>query len=268
MASSEGDAPAPLPPSELGTKDWDTLYARELANQQRSPEDSGTVWFSETDAEGNMARLAEENVKEGKCRASVLDLGCGNGSLLGFFREVGWRGRALGVDYSRLSIELARRVQACGSCLREGDGGDDDRDEEEDDEKEEEGKRREIELAVWDIINDPLDKVLSPYNMPQGWDVVLDKGTFDAISLARSSTTAAADDDDDNNNAPCAAYVSRVHSLTRDIFVITSCNWTQDELIRWFSDAGFVVAATAPYRSFTFGGHKGQAVSTVCFRKL
>ncbi|RDA93361.1 hypothetical protein CP533_0314 [Ophiocordyceps camponoti-saundersi (nom. inval.)] len=239
-------------PSELGTKDWDTLYARELANHQTSPTDSGTVWFSETDAESNMVQLAEENAKAGKEHASMLDLGCGNGSLLRCLRAEGWSGRALGVDYSADSIALARRIEDRRGLGRE-EGGEE--------EGEGEGGEREIELAVWDIIKDPVDKVLSPYEMPQGWDIVLDKGTFDAISLARSSSSSS-------SSAPSAAYVSRVHSLTRDIFVITSCNWTQDELIRWFADAGFAVAATAPYRSFTFGGRKGQAVSTVCFRKL
>ncbi|PHH78530.1 hypothetical protein CDD80_6719 [Ophiocordyceps camponoti-rufipedis] len=231
MASAK-DTPAPLSPSELGTKDWDNLYAHELQNHSLTPTDTGTVWFSETDAPEKMTSLATAHTPQPKHTATLLDLGCGNNTLLGTLRTQGWTGRALGVDYSEDSVELARRVGASSSGAA-------------------------VEVAVWDVLHGPLDAVLPDGG--GGWDVVFDKGTFDAVSLASC--------------APCDAYVARVGRLVRapgGIFVITSCNWTEDELIRWFArddSALFEVAGTACYRSFSFGGHKGQAVSTVCFRR-
>ncbi|CAI4218012.1 unnamed protein product [Parascedosporium putredinis] len=79
-----------------------------------------------------------------------------------------------------------------------------------------------------------------------GWDVVLDKGTFDAICLS--------DQLDDRGRRICEGYKEKVPTLVRPggLFVVTSCNWTEEELRAW---------------AFTFGGAKGQTISTLCFRR-
>lgn len=57
------------------------------------------------------------------------------------------------------------------------------------------------------------------------YDVCLDKGTYDAICLC-------ADDVDVKKQR----YVDNVYALTKDegLFIITSCNWTREELLAQF----------------------------------
>lgn len=231
---------------------WDNLYTTEITNHTEDPSDIGTVWFDDSDAEAKILEFLDGLVvveprdhpdapalsHDG---TSFLDLGCGNGSLLFSLREEDWTGRALGVDYSPKSVSLARQVATA---------------------KEESGT---VEFQEWDVIAGPFDTVL---NGPQadGWDVVLDKGTFDAISLS--------DEKDAQGRRLCEGYRERVLRLVRrgGIFLVTSCNWTESELRSWFErrdrgQEGFDVAGRVEYRSFSFGGAKGQTISTLCFHR-
>ncbi|KAG5928124.1 hypothetical protein E4U42_001234 [Claviceps africana] len=248
-----------LDPSELGTKEyWNALYTRELTNHASDANDIGTVWFDDSDAEAKMIaflnRLADESTDghtgaPSRSEASLLDLGCGNGSMLFSLREQGWSGPALGVDYSPQSVQLARQV--CAAKSRDHDSPDD--------------KTRPVRFAEWDIMTGPLEAVLP--GPGRAWDVVLDKGTFDAVSLSGERTDAG--------RRICEVYPERVLPLVREggLFLITSCNWTEDELTAWFAgprghDGGrFVPAGRIEYRTFSFGGVKGQTISTLCFRK-
>lgn len=200
--------------------------------------------------------------------AAVLDLGCGNGSMLFALRDEGWGGRLVGVDYSERSVELARAV---GVSRREGRGG------EEEGEAEGEGQgvgetqgERKVEFKVWDVLNGPLSEVEAVPGGTAGWDVVLDKGTFDAVSLSGER--------DGQGRRICEGYGERVLLLLRTggIFLVTSCNWTEAELRDWFetktrpTEAGerLRLAGRVPYPSFSFGGVKGQTISTLCFEKI
>jgi SAM-dependent methyltransferase len=259
---------------------------------------------------------------------SFLDLGTGNGALLFGLRDAGWDGPMLGVDYSPQSVRFAKRIEQARRKEREqeqererdgdGDGGEDaNKTGEEDDEEagaEEVDKDDEVDVhfAEHDILRTPaqalLDARFSP-SVVHGWAVVLDKGTFDAISLSAETldaTSHAVDggNNDDtannsNNNTPRRVnevYGSRVLPLLREggLFLITSCNWTEAELRDWFEKGssqeipisaaastsgteegqdqkiywGFEVAGRVEYRSFSFGGVKGQTISTLCFRKV
>ncbi|XP_044718085.1 methyltransferase domain-containing protein [Hirsutella rhossiliensis] len=246
--SAEGDRPAQLEPSDLGTKEyWDHLYTSELRNHAADPSDIGTVWFDDSDAEAKVVDFLSDLASSSssspssspdapsKQTASLLDLGCGNASLLFALRAAGWTGRARGVDYSPQSIALARQ------------------------------------LAEWDVVAGPLDALLDGAQA-RGWDLVLDKGTFDAVSLSDER-------DAHGRRRPCEAYRDRVVRLVRPggLFVVTSCNWTEPELVEWFAgrddegdrhQLGFAVAGRVQYRTFSFGGVKGQTISTVGFRKL
>ncbi|PHH70389.1 hypothetical protein CDD82_7163 [Ophiocordyceps australis] len=182
--------------------------------------------------------------------ASLLDLGCGNGSLLLALRAAGWCGRALGVDYSQDAIALARSVALNASRCDAG--------------------LLAPEFLHWDIVNGPLDALVASSFCPTpGWDLVLDKGTFDAISLAK--------DADAHGRRLTDSYRQRVLRLVRPnggLFLITSCNWTDAELHAWFVDQPepsaphFQVAGHVKYKTFSFGGAKGQTISTVLFRKV
>ncbi|CAK7227302.1 Protein-lysine N-methyltransferase efm4 [Sporothrix curviconia] len=291
--------PAPLQPSELGTKEyWDNLYATELANHTSNPQDTGTVWFDDADAEAKMvqylAALADDDNdenEEGSFRArTILDLGCGNGSLLravreelfaeGLEEEEGGDGtkaappppRLLGVDYSEASIALAQSVN-------DQEEEDDDDDEDDDDAK----GAVPITFRVWDMLQGSADDL----DCPGGWDLVLDKGTFDAISLGNSAPQQGqqgrqgGDGQDGQQTAGPSSvevqYRAQIIKLLRPggRFLITSCNWTETELCAWMEDdeerargAWLVKAGRVAYPSFQFGGVQGQTVCTVCFEKV
>ncbi|KAI8947159.1 hypothetical protein F4801DRAFT_523573 [Xylaria longipes] len=321
--------PAHLEPSQLGTKEyWDALYATEIANHAHDPADTGTAWFDDSDAEAKLLEFLEdpERARElglDESTTSFLDLGTGNGALLFALRDAGWRGPMLGVDYSAQSVRFARRIER---ARRRGRDDDDDGSGEEqmregttheneignEDEEEEEGGEGEdgevdVHFAEHDILHGSassllLDARFSP--SPSGWDVVLDKGTFDAISLS-AETLDAAPDSSGPGPGPgprriSEAYGARVLPLVREggLFLITSCNWTEAELRSWFGAEGggavqevppppasgsgsnptetreagafwgFEVVGRVEYRSFSFGGVKGQTISSLCFRKV
>ncbi|KXJ94404.1 hypothetical protein Micbo1qcDRAFT_193583 [Microdochium bolleyi] len=331
MAGAQQQAqekPAHLEPSELGTKEyWDNLYVNEISNHAHDPDDKGTVWFDDSDAEAKMIAFlnaldpdaeTSDHSDDDDCNqqqrqpgngslprlhqstTTFLDLGTGNGSLLFGLRDAGWRGKMLGVDYSAKSVEFARQI---ARSRREEDGedtqqgGDD------------------VEFREYDILNGRPETLL-PSTLPsrassepipqqqqqqdgavgegeEGWDVILDKGTFDAISLYSSSSSSSSQQDDNNTTTatttstrrPNEGYKAAVLPLVREggLFLITSCNWTEDELARWFEGDfdsqqqeaerqsqqwRFSKVGRVDYPSFSFGGVKGQTISTLCFMKV
>ena len=69
------------------------------------------------------------------------------------------------------------------------------------------------------------DVTSSGYCLTRQYDVVLDKGTYDAICM----------DPDDTHNQRLK-YQQAVGRLVHSggLFIITSCNWTQAELLQQF----------------------------------
>ncbi len=237
---------------------WDTLYEKELSNHAHNPEDTGTVWFDDSDAEAKMLSFLDSHAAADfgldPDTAAVLDLGCGNGSMLFALRDEGWEGRLLGVDYSARSVELARAVGVS---------------------REAEEEEKEVEFRVWDVLNGELEDVCATTTREAvtdaGWDLVLDKGTFDAVSLSGEQ--------DAQGRRVCEGYGERVLRLLRTggIFLVTSCNWTEKELREWFENktpataetgARLRLAGRIEYPSFSFGGVNGQTISTLCFEKV
>lgn len=213
---------------------------------------------------------SDGRLNETASSASVLDLGTGNGSSLLTLRLQGaYHGYMVGVDYSAQSIELARKLSKHYSnprytanlsvSLPDSEYACD-----------------KIRFEVLDILHhDPRKQDWWPASsknnssVSDGFDLVLDKGTFDAISL--SSDTIDIDGE-----------VVRVHEAFPRIAVslikpqgfilITSCNWTEEEVVRWFTTGKGVageldVFEKISYPVFEFGGHKGQGVASVCFRR-
>lgn len=249
---------------------WDSLYITEIENHAADPSDEGTIWFNDSAAEDKTISFLESQVVDSKIlgteisreNCSFLDLGTGNGHFL--FRLRGgedderssgvgygagegedattWKGRMLGVDYSEKSVELAQRI-----ADEKGFGS--------------KSGTAEVEFRWWDLMTqDAAGSVLDGRN-EAGWDVVLDKGTFDAISLSEER--------DQSGRRICEAYKERVVPLIRNggILLITSCNWTEDELRAWFEGGQLEYVDTIKYRSFSFGGQKGQTISSICLRK-
>jgi SAM-dependent methyltransferase len=191
-----------------------------------------------------------------------LDLGTGNGHLLFALRDAGWRGQMLGVDYSAASLKLAKQIgeNRASSYSRKSEDDDDEEEEEEDDEPKFE--HIPVHFEEYDIFT-PKPLQHAP---PTGFDVVLDKGTFDAISLCSETDTSG--------RRFCETYCSHIKPLIREggFFIITSCNWTEEELRAWFERGEgvgvgeLVFHDRIKYPRFTFGGKTGQSVVTLCFR--
>jgi len=89
------------------------------------------------------------------------------------------------------------------------------------------------------------------------FNIILDKGTFDAIAL-------------NSDKSHTTSYVNAIRKLiTEDdgIFVITSCNFTREELRKLFTTNGaFQYVKHVKYPTFKFGGKEGSTVATVAFR--
>lgn len=181
----------------------------------------------------------------------------------------------LGVDYSGQSVALAKNVAESRKDTDDEDG------------EEEEDESTPVNFLEWDLLNGPLaltastsdsSSPLSYTSSPSRlFDVILDKGTFDAISLSTheptSSPTTTASTEQQQPPHPCEVYRRRLLQLLSPnggIFLITSCNWTEPELRAWFADDAdgqLRVVGRVDYPTFTFGGVKGQTISTLCFRR-
>lgn len=254
-----------------------------------------------------MVDWVEEHYEDEKETCTVLDLGCGNGHLLLDLAELGFEDLT-GIDYSPAAIRLAQTVAA---------------------DKELDHVIRyaavdflaEKETMDWCTAEQKNTDGSEP--TPKKFKVMLDKGTYDAISLhqknKRDAAVAAAtaaeeageetkDEDkivlaenDDNMEDLAERYPRRVAAMMEDDgrLLITSCNWTQPELIQRFAHGKrrygdfcpqgqgildqegltvqvfffcldiivFEYDSHLKYPTFTFGGVKGQTISSVVFKK-
>lgn len=211
--------------------------------------------------------LHKRPVRNGRPATTFLDLGTGNGHMLFELRQQGWHGLAIGVDYSEVSVKLARQIgEARAKARTEALNQRVDKDEDEEngcsyeDLDEDEASWAPVRFEEFDLLSGQRVN-----GMPaQGFDVLLDKGTFDAISLSASTG--------DDGRRVNEAYPDKVAPLLKPggLFLITSCNWTEEELKTWFVQGEgkpFLLKDKIKYPSFTFGGKTGQSVVTLCFEK-
>jgi SAM-dependent methyltransferase len=113
---------------------------------------------------------------------SILEIGCGNGVLLFAAHEAGYDPEKMhGIDYSENAISLAKSVAS----------------------KKETGDAALIKFTKHDFLTEdiPRDDTTSG-----GWDLILDKGTFDAISLGKK---------DESGHAPHQLYPQRLSALMK-----------------------------------------------------
>ncbi|XP_018604905.1 EEF1A lysine methyltransferase 2 [Scleropages formosus] len=208
-------------PSQLGTKEyWDDAYQREL-DTFRDIGDVGEIWFGEE----SMARVLRWLDKKSiPTDSAVLDIGTGNGLFLIRLAEHGFT-NLTGIDYSAASVELAK-------CILEKEG------------------LSGIRVKEMDFLSCP-DEF-------SGFNLCIDKGTFDAITL---NADGAADCE--------ARYTTALRGALRvgGLFVITSCNWTKEQLLNIFSH-GFRFHEELPTPRFQFGGKTGNAVTVLIFERI
>ena len=210
-------------PSKLGTKEyWDEFYQEELNNYMDNNNDHGEVWFGISSA-AKMVNWIITFINDPSQQPLLrfIEIGCGNGHLLNSLYDKGFR-NLIGIDYSEHAIDLA---QSIASQLQQ-----------------------DIEFKALDLFNNS-----KTYH--QLFDFVLDKGTFDAISLSKG------------NKESIRSYRDAVAGLlsTNGVFLLTSCNWTQEELLDLFG-ASFDCIDRIQHPVFSFGGVQGQAITTLAFR--
>lgn len=227
----------------LTVNSWDEFYSRERSNFSENPEDTGECWFSDSNAQSVMVRFLEDLATEQPDlldteESTFIDLGTGNGQLLLGVRAAGFEGQLTGIDYSEPAVEFASKVV------------------EKECEDDEDDDFENYQFLHADFL------VSNEWNKEnQTWDVVLDKGTLDAIALA---------DVKYGSKTGVQIYSSRALELMKaeGILLITSCNFTEEELIKIIeNDGDLVVFDKVQYPTFQFGGVKGQTVCTVAFKR-
>lgn len=225
----ERDSDEELAPSVLGTKQYWEECYDDELSNFREHGDSGENWFGESITRKLITWLCENITQRD---TPVLDLGCGNGLILTRLRKEGFT-KLVGVDYSEKAIDLATSVSAdCGAA--------------------------DIRFKALDILADR-DAVTTISGCQYG--VVLDKGTYDAICLMPDADVGALRRE---------YYLSVVHFLSKNgTFVITSCNWTREELLKHFAFEGsdFILFHEIVTPSLSFGGKQGNQVTCLIFTK-
>lgn len=127
----------------------------------------------------------------------IIDIGCGNGWTLIELAEKGFTDLT-GVDYSQKAVDLATEVLRNSKV-----------------------DMNNVKLMTCDI--------LDTEKSPVGFDFKLahDKGTYDAISLSPTDP-----------HGQRSKYIKNVCSILspNGYLVISSCNWTKEELIQHFQN--------------------------------
>lgn len=152
---------------------------------------------------------------------TILECGSGNGTLLLSFLlsptdTPPQTFHMTGIDYSPKAAVLAKGVE---SARRENL---------EDIAEEEDEVINDVPPIDWrvgDLLRD---------NIEEQWDLVMDKGTFDALCLSDEPV-----EEDKEKRLPSLVYPERVSRLVKEggYFLITSCNFTEEEIKRrWTRD--------------------------------
>ena len=189
---------------------------------------------------------------------SILEVGTGNGTLLFALLDAEYLPERLqGIDYSPGSIKLAKSI----ATTRGG---------------------HKISFHLCDFLNeDPPTLPQGPQQSSADWDLIMDKGTFDAIALMEK---------DSSGIAPADGYPPKIARLLKPggHFLITctlpieyicisqhltilfeACNFTEEELRSKFVNiqTGLVYHSRIQHATFTFGGKSGSICSSVAFQK-
>lgn len=235
--------------SKLGTQEyWDDLYKLETKNFEENEQDIGECWFNDSDAEYKVIEFLTNCLEDNELPAiiheesKIVDLGTGNGSLLFELRKSGdFKGKFIGYDYSQYSVDFANKIKE--------NSYDNDKD---------------IDFLHLDILNDK-----SWYNdkNPKDYDIILDKGTLDAIALSDNLYTF----DNEEKLKGTEIYPKIMERIMKknSILFITSCNFNFDELklIITKNTSKLKYWKQIRYPVFEFGGVKGSTICSIAFIK-
>ncbi|KAI5122765.1 hypothetical protein M0805_009847 [Coniferiporia weirii] len=233
-------------PSERGTKEyWDGVYEEELTNFDDFG-DEGEVWFGQDSVDKMVAWAVAHVPPSTSPPPTIIEIGAGNGNLLFALVEAGYPPvRLAGVDYSADAVRLARGIapqhSAKGVTFREVDF---------------------LQAGLPDLGIEGVLPDLGIEGVEGGWTLVLDKGTYDAMALAEK---------DAEGHRPCDVYPKRISAVVKPdgFFLITSCNFTHEELLRIFvtPETGLSYHSKIEHPSISFGGIKGSTYCSVAFQK-
>lgn len=219
--------------SRLGTREyWDEFYALERRNFAQNPQDTGECWFDDNDAEGRMVQFLNDHEGDhglNRAENSIIDLGTGNGHLLFTLRDEGFEGPMVGADYSAESVRFATEVARSRRDTNE------------------------IRFIEADIFSNTWN--------PGQFDIVLDKGTLDAIALSGIR--------DPSGRSIVHGYGSVIERILKPggVFLITSCNFTQQELASILESPKLAFWESIKYPVFEFGGVSGNPICSIAFVK-
>ncbi|KRZ89473.1 Protein bicaudal D -like protein 1 [Trichinella sp. T8] len=206
--------------SAVATKQfWENVYQVEMENFVDNGH-VGEVWFGKA-CELRMVKWLEERENIIPKHSSILDLGCGNASLLLNLAKRGYS-NLTGIDYSDSAIQLAQ-----AKANRE--------------------KLNQIHFQN-------LDLLINSENLHNKFDVILDKGTFDVISLREDAEKAVP-----VYISNVTHYYCRKSNLPR-LFFIASCNNTRTELINYF-ETNFEIMDEEHFSTINFGGKTGTTLT-------
>ncbi|KRY50708.1 Protein bicaudal D -like protein 1 [Trichinella britovi] len=206
--------------SAVATKQfWENVYQVEMENFVDNGH-VGEVWFGKA-CELRMVKWLEERENIIPKHSSILDLGCGNASLLLNLAKRGYS-NLTGIDYSDSAIQLAQ-----AKANRE--------------------KLNQIHFQN-------LDLMINSENLHNKFDVILDKGTFDVISLREDAEKAVP-----VYISNVTHYYCRKSNLPR-LFFIASCNNTRTELINYF-ETNFEIMDEEHFSTINFGGKTGTTLT-------
>ncbi|KRX13181.1 Protein bicaudal D -like protein 1 [Trichinella nelsoni] len=206
--------------SAVATKQfWENVYQVEMENFVDSGH-VGEVWFGKA-CELRMVKWLEERENIIPKHSSILDLGCGNASLLLNLAKRGYS-NLTGIDYSDSAIQLAQ-----AKANRE--------------------KLNQIHFQNFDLM-------INSENLHNKFDVILDKGTFDVISLREDAEKAIP-----VYISNVTHYYCRKSNLPR-LFFIASCNNTRTELINYF-ETNFEIMDEEHFSTINFGGKTGTTLT-------
>jgi SAM-dependent methyltransferase len=177
--------------------------------------DEGEVWFGE-DTVYKMRQWAADNLAPQAAPLRVLECGSGNGTLLlSFLTSPGpdvepQPFHLTGIDYSAGAVALGQSIEAARRESLEDDMDVDDV-----------ANPVTCEWRQGDLLRDEIGET---------WDLVMDKGTFDALALSQDAVEGT------EGLLPSRVYPQRIARLVRPggFFLITSCNFTEEEVkSRW-----------------------------------
>lgn len=193
--------------------------------------------------EGDLPFLNDDGAKQ---RISIIDLGTGNGHLLFQLQEdleeecevnnleINFEG----IDYSPDSVKFAKSIQ----------------------------KRKELQNFKFEQADLLAKENEYLSRNAEKFDILLDKGTLDAIALNNEPMS------DFDGKIGLEIYSSQISKIMKhnSIFLITSCNFTEDELIKIITENNtnkLKVWNKINYKTFQFGGVNGSTICSIAFVK-